>query len=318
VITSPRTHLPVVARTHPGMGGKINEDRYAISAHQLGNDDPRRSLLAVVADGIGGHRAGEVAAEIAVEEISSFIAASDGSRPVEILTAAIIQASQKIQQQSTLHNDQNGMGSTCVCVWIIEDRLYTASVGDSRLYLLRDKRIHQLTVDHTWIQEAMDLGLLTSDEAVDHPNQHVIRRYLGSPKTVEPDLRLRLDPEQSEHESRSNQGLVLQPGDQLLLCTDGLSDLVVEQEIAEILQANFLETSLDMLVRKANERGGHDNITLIGINFKQLDQPAPAAPERRSWVSWLFTLVGLTLICLLGIALAILLYRLTSSLFGFP
>ncbi len=201
-----QAHLPVAARTHPGMGGKTNEDRFAISAHQVSSTDPRRSLLAVVADGIGGHRAGEVAAEIAVEEISSSIAASDASQPVEILTAAIIQASQKIQQQSKLHSEQTGMGSTCVCAWVIEDRLYTASVGDSRLYLLRNNKIQQLTVDHTWIQEAMDLGLLTSSEAVDHPNQHVIRRYLGSPKTVDPDVRMQLDVDQSEIEARREPG----------------------------------------------------------------------------------------------------------------
>lgn len=318
MITVRQAHLPVAARTHPGVAGKINEDRFAISAHRLGENDPRRSLLAVIADGIGGHRAGEVAAEIAVEEISSQVSASDGSQPVEILTGAIIQASQKIQQQSRLYNEQSGMGSTCVCVWIIENLLYTASVGDSRLYLLRDRKIRQLTVDHTWIQEAMDLGLLTSAEAVDHPNQHVIRRYLGSPKTVEPDVRIQLEAQQSDSEARSNQGLELQPGDQLVLCSDGLSDLVNEQEISEILLSHSLESSLDKLVDKANERGGHDNITVIGINFSELKPARKAQPGQRRWVSMLFSLAGIILICLLGIGLAFFLYRLTSNLFGFP
>jgi len=155
MIRTKRAHLKIAALTHPGMAGKNNEDRYAASAFRLSRSDPTPSVLAVLCDGIGGHQAGEVAAEIAVEAISQRVADSDGSQPVQTLQDAIVQASEQVHDFAASQGHLQGMGATCACAWVIGDRLYTGAVGDSRIYLKRGKNLHQLTTDHTWIQEAL-------------------------------------------------------------------------------------------------------------------------------------------------------------------
>lgn len=275
MITAKRAHMHVAAITHPGMRGKNNEDRYGVSAYTLESGNRVPSVLAVVADGIGGHRAGEVAAQVAVDMISQVVAASDGSQPEATLREAVIQASEAIRSQAASDPAKKGMGATCVCAWVIGDRLYTASAGDSRLYLLRNQAIRRLSIDHTWIQEALEAGAINPEQAKVHPNAHVIRRYLGSPQQVVPDLRLRLSPAESDREAEANQGLRLLPGDVLLLCSDGLHDLVEDGEILEMMSEGSLEEGMEALVNLANERGGHDNITIVSMQMPA----AGAAPE---------------------------------------
>ena len=265
MIPSERSHLYAAAVTHPGMSGKNNEDCYAVSAHRLSETDSTPSVLAIVADGVGGHLAGEVAAEVAVEAISQSVADSDASNPREILENAVILAGQAVYAQSDSGTEQRGMGATCACVWVLSDKLYTASVGDSRIYLLREGQIRQLTTDHTWVQEAIEHGIIKPEQARDHPRAHIIRRYLGSKKPVVPDLRLRLHPEETGDQTTANQGTQLRPGDQLLLCSDGLTDLVDDDEILAVIQNGVLEESLDQLVDMGNARGGHDNITIVTL-----------------------------------------------------
>ncbi len=224
MIPSKYSHLHVAVATHPGMKGKNNEDRYAVSAYSIGEEKRIPSVLAVVCDGIGGHRAGEVAAEIAVEKISLVVAQSDGSQPLATLREAISEANQAVRSQSEVDPTRKGMGATCACAWVIGDRLFIASVGDSRIYLERAGTIHKLTTDHTWIQEALDQGILTPEQARGHPNLHVIRRYLGSQQPVEADTRLKLSRDEDDVQAQSNQGLKLVPGDTLMLCSDGLTD----------------------------------------------------------------------------------------------
>lgn len=272
MIPAGEAHLGVATRSHPGMRGKNNEDRYLVTAHQLGADDPRRSLLAVVADGIGGHRAGEVAAELAVSTISEVVAASEAEHPAQTLVEAIIKASQAIHQQAKSNPEYTGMGATCVCAWIIDNQLFAASVGDSRMYLIQTGVIRQLTTDHTWIQEALDRKMITPQEAIGHPNMHIIRRYLGSQHTVVPDLRIRLDASESDEQSEANQGWALEPGDRLLLCSDGLSDLVSQNEIHSALRSTNMEAALESLIKLANARGGHDNITIVAIEYPHGDR----------------------------------------------
>lgn len=271
MIPAERAHLKVAAHTHPGQRGKNNEDRFGVAAYQLAENDPTPCLLAIVSDGIGGHRAGEVAAEIAVNEITRIIAASDPGEPVISLEQALIQASHTIHQHAEDNSEQAGMGATCVAAWIIGDRLHIVSVGDSRMYLLRNGEIQQLTTDHTWIQEAIETGMLTPEQAQGHPNQHVIRRYLGAGYAIEPDTGLRLHPGEDEAQRQANQGERLLPGDTLLLCTDGLSDLVQADEIRQALlaapnQAPDLDHALHKLTDLANQRGGHDNITTVALH----------------------------------------------------
>ncbi|MCK4801167.1 MAG: serine/threonine-protein phosphatase, partial [Anaerolineales bacterium] len=186
------------------------------------------------------------------------------SQPTAILQAAFIQASQAIIAQSGNDPEKQGMGTTCVCAWIIGKRLYVASVGNSRLYLVRGSQMFQMTVDHTWVQEAWDAGIINSEEARSHPRRHLIRSYLGSADPLTPDLRLYLSDNENLEQAKANQGLPLLPQDQILICTDGLTDLVIDEEILDIINRNdSKEEQLGKLVDLANLRGGHDNITIV-------------------------------------------------------
>jgi protein phosphatase len=273
-----QSHLTIIARTHPGMTGKNNEDRFAVNAFQLNGLASTPVLLAVLCDGVGGHRAGEVAAELAVNVITHGIANSDGSKPLLALNDSIQEASQAIFAQAQTSSDKIGMSATVVCALVIGDRLYSANEGDSRLYLIRNSFIRQLSNDHTWIQEALANGLLQPDQVKGHPNAHVIRRFLGGPIPSEVDFRMRLKDGQNDEEAIATQGTPLQPGDTLLLCSDGLTDLVANDEILSTLQSLPLDQAADSLVEQACQRGGHDNITIV---LAQVPPKPPAAPKRK-------------------------------------
>jgi protein phosphatase len=328
-----QSHLPVSALTHPGMAGKKNEDRYAVSAYHLSETDSTPTLLAVLSDGIGGHRAGEVAAEIAVNQISENLAASDGSLPLASLRESIQAASQGILTYA--QNDTNlfGMGATCAVAWIIGKKLYTATVGDSRIYLVRDQDILQLSTDHTWIQEALDSGILKPEQVRNHPNAHVIRRFLGSPTPPDVDVRMRLMDDESDLQGEANQGLPLLPGDVLLLCSDGLTDVVSAPEIYSTLRTLPLERAAQTLIDLACNHNASDNITVIVIQVpedfelqrvpktRKAGEPAETRPlvvetdpeplpEKRGKAArrmrkWFFILLGLLAVALLVVALQI-------------
>ena len=285
---------PVAAITHPGMTGKNNEDRYAVSAYRLNRRSRKPVLLAVLTDGIGGHRAGEVAAEIATERISQAVAASNGSNPVDTLRQAIIQASEEIYALASKDMQRQGMGTTCVCVWIIDKRLFSAAIGDSRLYILRRGSIIQLSTDHTWVQEAVEQGALKPSQIKGHPNQHVIRRYIGSPNAPEVDFRLRPINGGQNGTSEANQGMLLKDGDRLLLCSDGLTDLVEDKEILAAYQKDPLDQASQALVELANQRGGHDNITLVAIQIPKRNLIEKVATSNRFFAAALIGSVLLT------------------------
>lgn len=286
MIRTTLAHLHIAALSHAGRSGKNNEDRYAVSSFRLGKDDPRPAIFAIVADGIGGHRAGEVAAELAVNYIGMHVAESNAKKPAKILETAIHDASQAIAAHSAGKKEEEGMGATCACVWIIENRLYTAYVGDSRIYLLREKFIQRLTLDHTWVQEAYEKGIITAEQMHNHPNVHVIRRHLGGLKLPEVDFRLRIDNEETDEESVNNQGFHLEPGDTILMCTDGLTDLVWDDEMQKIIRSKKdLKSAAESLVTLANERGGHDNITVVLLSMPRLEE---TAVKKRGIFGWLF------------------------------
>ncbi len=316
MILAEQAHLLIAAATHPGMKGKSNEDRYSVTAYHVSSDDPTPSVLAILADGIGGHRAGEVAAQLAIENINKFIANSPPDQPALVLRQALLHTNQLILNFTEANPALMGMGTTCVCAWVIGDQLYGASVGDSRLYLQRRSQLIRLTTDHTWVQEALAKGVLTPEQIKGHPNAHIIRRFLGSTSAMKPDLRLRLGPAETDVQAEANQGLRLMPGDRLMLCTDGLTDLVKDGEILEILRTRGLEQSPSMLIDLANQRGGHDNITVVTL---ELPQPVPAASQTRSnppvevpagqktprsAVSWL--MIGLLLLAIVSMILLLI------------
>lgn len=286
MIRTDRSHLNIATQSHAGMTGKNNEDRYAVTSYQLSESDATPVLFAVVADGIGGHRAGEVAAELAVNHITQVVAESDAGHPKKILEKAIQEASEAIADHAASKPEQQGMGATCACIWVIGNQLYTATVGDSRVYLLRGGRIQQLSTDHTWVQEAIEKNIITPDYARDHPNIHVIRRYLGSLTPPEVDFRMRLYDSETDALAEGNQGMPIFADDTLLICSDGLTDLVWNDEIGEIIRAkDSLKAAAQGLVDTANQRGGHDNTTVVMINVPSDRKRTP--PKKRNWLPWI-------------------------------
>jgi protein phosphatase len=268
------------------MTGKNNEDRYAVASFVLAQNDRVPVLFAVLADGIGGHRAGEVAAELAVNHLMQAVARSDGRHIRKTIEEAVVEASDAIAAHAGSNENLQGMGSTCATAWIVGDKLHTAYVGDSRIYLIRSGRIQQLTVDHSWVQEAIEKGILTPEAARQHPNVHVIRRYLGSPTPPEPDFRLKLFNDEGDQHAENNQGLQILPNDTLLLCSDGLTDLLWNDEILEVIRSKpTLKEASKALIEIANARGGHDNITVVLIsvppNFKLVVR------KNVNWMPWI-------------------------------
>jgi PPM family protein phosphatase len=306
-----RAHLNVDAQTHAGMTGKNNEDRYAVASFVLDQRERMPVLFAVLADGIGGHRAGEVAAELAVNHLMQAVARSDGRHIRDTIEDAVVEASDAIAAHAGSNENLKGMGATCATAWIVGDKLHTAYVGDSRIYLIRSGRIQQLTVDHSWVQEAIDKGVLTPETARQHPNVHVIRRYLGSPTPPEPDFRLKLFNDEGDQHAENNQGLQLLPNDTLLLCSDGLTDLLWNDEILEVIRSKpTLKEASRALIEMANARGGHDNITVVLIsvppNFKLVVR------KNVNWMPWIIGgIVGTIL--LLGAASVVALGLLTRG-----
>jgi len=310
MIRTQRAHLNVEAHTHAGMTGKNNEDRYAVASFVASAQERTPVLFAVLADGIGGHRGGEVAAELAVNHIMQSIARSDGKYSRHLIEDAVNEASEAIAAHSSTNEELKGMGSTCVIAWIIANKLYTGYVGDSRMYLMRGGRIQQLTTDHSWVQEAIEKGIITPEMAHDHPNVHVIRRYLGSPVPPDPDFRLTLFDGEGAHHPENNQGVTLLPNDVVLLCSDGLTDLVWNDEILEVVRSKAsLKEAARALVDLANERGGHDNITVVLISAPA-DFKYETKKKKTDWLPWVLGgLAGVVVIAALASFVALRLLR---------
>ncbi len=287
--------VAVAASTHPGLSGKNNEDCLLVRRFSRPLESGVSGTLLAICDGIGGHNAGEVASRLAVEAIQTEFETAPGDIPaLELLEKAVWLASENVRSHSLTQETCSGMGSTCAIAWVQENRLYTATVGDSRIYLLRKGVLRRLSRDHSWVQEAVEAGLMDEEMAVGHPNQHVIRRYLGSAIPPQADLALRWHERDSEEKALANQGLRLEKDDLLLLCSDGLTDLVNDREIRQILLgltgsggrlANqlALEKTARALIDLSNQRGGFDNTSVIlaGVSALGEDRQRQAARDTR-------------------------------------
>ncbi len=219
--------------------------------------------IVLVADGMGGHAAGEVAAQIAAEVASQRFQADS---TVAGLQAAVQSANRAIVEDAADHPDRFGMGTTLIALALTHDDTGTvfptlAHVGDSRAYQLRDGALRQLTDDHSVAEEWVRMGRLTPEEAQTHPRRHQLTRVLGVEEAVEVDL----------------QSIEAQPGDRILLCSDGLSNELSDSQIAEIAATDEpLEAIVENLVAAARAAGGHDNITAVLVEFDTVDAaPAP-------------------------------------------
>ncbi len=308
MIPTEKTEFTIFAATHAGKSGETNEDRYRLETFLLDEESGKESVFAILADGIGAHRAGEVAAEIAVETISNTVARSDGSQPTGILESAIIQASQAIRFRSESRSEWEGMGSTCLCVWVQGSQLFSASVGNSRLYLLRNHQIHQLNV----LRRLPGKVNPPARSKKRGPKEDALGGYLGSKSPVEVDFRL-ADPA-NKRVSPRNQGLQLQPNDKLLICSDGLGDTLTPQEILEFFGKKDSKGVVDELVNFALMKGTDQNVTAVILGVP----PASRFAQPVNWVRFVAIALLMVLLVFLGLFSWWLWLRQIDSIRTFP
>lgn len=269
---------------------------------------PSGARLLAVADGMGGHQGGATASRLAIETLAEVFAETPDA-DAETLRTALERANQRVYQAAQERPELHGMGTTCVALLFgTEGSAWVAHVGDSRAYALREGRLEQLTADHSTVAELVRLGKITPEEAAVHPRRNEILRSIGAESSVEVDV-ARVD---------------VQAGDQFLLCSDGLSGVLTDQEIGAVILREPPEKAVRLLVDFANERGGPDNVTAMVTAVPEAAEPAPrereAGPRDRQseralaasrrnlrWISALVALIASLL------AIVLLLLVLTSS-----
>lgn len=235
--------MKACAKTDVGRKRSMNQDFMYCSIDAVGSF---RNLF-IVADGMGGHKAGDQASKLCVEQVVDSIENSRHSTPVTIFEEAVEKANAAIYAASKEHVEFEGMGTTMVACTLQENVMYVANIGDSRLYLLRDK-MEKITDDHSLVEELVKNGNLTESEARVHPQKNIITRALGTENVVNADF----------FEVQVKQG------DIVLLCSDGLSNMLDDDDMEYILRhSDSLEKACDTLVEKANQCGGEDNITVV-------------------------------------------------------
>ena len=209
--------------------------------------------LFIVADGMGGHAAGEVASEMAVEIVShdlSDLNDLDSSDSHDRVARSLRDANRAVFERTRTERDKLGMGSTVSALLLSETRYVVGHVGDSRIYIVRDGVMHQLTKDHSLVQEQVDAGLLTPEQARRHPQSNVITRCIGMADEIEPDV--------FDGEARV--------GDAFLLASDGLTGMIDDRRIQQLLVSRAKpERIVDALIQEANMNGGNDNITAVVV-----------------------------------------------------
>jgi len=230
--------------TDIGERRRVNQDYVFCELNTIGN----LPNLFIVADGMGGHNAGDYASRFCVEFFTKQIRESNQTSPIVMIEEAIKKTNEKLYEKSREEVDLEGMGTTFVLATIFGKEMYVANIGDSRLYVI-SKELRQITEDHSLVQAMVKTGELDKDEAREHPNKNIITRALGVNEDVEPDF-FEVD---------------LEEGDIILMCSDGLTNMLEDDTIERIIRENAddLQTATDILVKQANENGGKDNIAVI-------------------------------------------------------
>ena len=238
--------MKTFSKTDIGRKREVNQDYVFVSDQPVGNIPN----LLIVADGMGGHNAGDYASKFVVEVLKKELAKSREDGPRAMMKKAIalsLIATMSMSAATVVHARLEGMGTTLVAATVIEHTLYFANVGDSRLYLLNDE-IRQLSKDHSLVQEMVRLGGLNAEEAKHHPDKNIITRAIGVKEDVEIDF--------FDHR--------LKKGDIILMCTDGLSNMVEDEEIFQIVRSSRdVVEAVEQLIERANSNGGKDNIGVI-------------------------------------------------------
>lgn len=238
----------VAGFTDKGRERSRNEDKYLVLSG-------KEAALLAVADGMGGHQAGNVASSLAVQVLESFWEEFDPSenisqdRLAEIVQNLVLEANRKIMDEASTDEAKNGMGTTLTVAMIKDGSAVIGHVGDSRAYAIKGGQISHLTQDHSLLQQMLQQGSISPEDAEGHPQRHILTRALG----VDPGVKVDLAKFKMEEESI------------LLLCSDGLTSLVADEEILKVVDKNDsdLESKASTLVDMANKRGGYDNITVV-------------------------------------------------------
>lgn len=235
-------------KTDIGRKRSVNQDYVYFSDTPIG----RLPNLYVVADGMGGHKAGDYASQFAVLGFQEYVKAFNNSNPITLIREAIRLVNEGIMEQAQEKIELRGMGTTFVCAVIMDSTMYVANIGDSRLYVLQEGAMKQITLDHSLVEELIRTGKLERNKVRNHPEKNIITKALGVENDVEPDFF----------------EVNLQSGAKILLCSDGLTNMVENEEIYEIIQEydKDIETAVDVLIERANYYGGTDNIAAVIVD----------------------------------------------------
>lgn len=240
--------------TDRGQVRKHNEDSGGVFYN------PSNQLLAIIADGMGGHRAGDVASQMAVsiiqekwQESTAFISPEQTEK---WLSKTLQEVNKSIYDKALQNDAYSGMGTTIVVIISVNDFVTVAHVGDSRCYISNENGFNQVTEDHSLVNELVRSGQITADDAVYHPRKNIVLKALGTEEEVTPDV----------------QSLSWEYGDKILLCTDGLTDKLSNEELSTFIQLDNIQETGKQLIDVANERGGEDNISLIILYRNHSDE----------------------------------------------
>jgi protein phosphatase len=245
---------------------ELNEDSGACVCPDDAGLRASKGVLAIVADGMGGHSAGEVASGLAIEVIKRAYY-EDSDEPQSALKKAFQEANREIYKAAEKDESKKGMGTTCTALVLQNGTAISAHVGDSRLYLVREGNIYLMTEDHSAVMEMVKAGAITLEQARHHPDKNVILRAMGSHPEVEV--------------ATWQEPFPVKAGDSFLVCSDGLYDLVEDEEIKQIVMINNPHAACQNLIALAKERGGHDNITVVITSLKPEGYTSKPVPETR-------------------------------------
>lgn len=233
--------------TDIGKKRKLNQDYVYASEMPVGN----LPNLFLVADGMGGHQAGDYASKCAIETIVEFAQSSSDTEPIPVLEKAIVRANTVVRVYAKTDEKLKGMGTTIVAATIKDNKMCVANVGDSRLYVLGDREIRQITRDHSLVEEMVRMGGLKREQARMHPDKNIITRAIGVEEDIDVDFFK----------------VTLNPGEIVLMCSDGLTNMLEDEEIRMILQGQRdLVEKAECLINAANNNGGKDNIAVVLID----------------------------------------------------
>lgn len=268
--------------TNEGCDRELNED----CSRHIHPGDPKtlaaKGVLTIIADGMGGHSAGEVASRIAVEVIAR-VYYEDSGGPEAALEKAFHEANRKIYEASLSNQGRKGMGTTCTALVLRNGSALCAHVGDSRLYLIRGGQIYVMTEEHSVVMDMVRRGLISPEVARHHPDKNLITRALGSDRQVKV--------------SAWQQPFPVRPGDHFLICSDGLYDMVEDEEMKRVALGDEPAAACGKLIALARQRGGHDNITVgivrvqAGGSAKSKTMPDTRDLEVPSWLAMLSVII---------------------------